>query len=64
MRNPNRIPPFLQAFEALWREYPDLRFGQLCFAIAGTEDTFYWEEEKWLTKIAEARESLANATRT
>jgi len=53
MRDPNRIKPTLEAVEKLWRKYPDLRLGQLLWAIAQgdlynmeDEQTIEWSEKE------------------
>lgn len=44
-RDPDRIAPFLAAVEALWRRYPDMRFGQLVANVL-PRDPFYVEDEE------------------
>ena len=55
MRDPNRISPLLAEFEALWKQHPDLRFGQLVIILqgrlGGTLDPFYTEDEEMLDVI-------------
>jgi uncharacterized protein YihD (DUF1040 family) len=55
MRNPNRIEPLLEELEILWKENPDLRFGQLVYAtsqeIGYSIDIFYPEDGYWLNAI-------------
>lgn len=54
MRNPDRIKPFLEKIEDLWKNnVPDWRFGQLMFNFLSQvdEDPFFWEEEKFLEKL-------------
>lgn len=46
MRNPNRIPKVLNAFQALWETCPDMRFFQLIEFVKGMEDLFYLEDDK------------------
>ena len=36
-RNPDRIPEVLDAVEDRWEESPDLRLGQLLWAVCGTD---------------------------
>lgn len=52
MRDPKRIPIFLDTLQALWEQHPDLRFHQLLSWIAhetrmdtGLADTFYVEDD-------------------
>lgn len=53
MRDVDRIKPFLEDIEKIWKEKcPDWRFGQLMFNfICESGDPFYWEEEKFLTEL-------------
>ena len=49
----------LSSLERLWREYPDLRLGQLMMNLAHTGpsvDLFNIEDEDLATRIEEARE--------
>lgn len=55
MRNPNRITPVLGAIETYWRQHPDLRLGQLLWALAG-KDPFHVEDDFF---EGEARERAA-----
>lgn len=54
-RDPNRIPQFMRMFEALWKQYPDMRFGQLFMDLSrepgGFADTWNWEEDDWLLRM-------------
>ena len=50
MRDKNRIHPFLEKLEEIWKENPDLRFGQLIVCTLG-EDPFYIEDDKALDVI-------------
>ena len=59
MRDPARIPKFLALFEELWKQDPDMRFGQMVSWLAvGTslldpDNDIFWdmEESEWLTAI-------------
>lgn len=53
MRDKKRIKPFLETIEKLWLYYPDYRFGQLIYLMAGEigRDIFFPEEEEWIDKI-------------
>lgn len=58
MRDPDRIDPFLEALGTLWKKFPDWRFGQLVMNLSRDEnnefpDTWEWEEDAWLERIAE-----------
>lgn len=54
MRDPKRITPFLQEFAMLWRQFPDLRFGQFLHNLLNEMgDPFYFEEEKFLKEAKE-----------
>ena len=51
-RNPNRLYKFYDELRRIHMTYsPDLRFGQLMFAIFGAEDIFYLEEDEVLKRI-------------
>ena len=53
LRDPNRIKPFLENLEKLWLRYPDYRFGQLIYLLAGEigQDIFFPEEGAWINAI-------------
>ena len=53
MRDINRIEPFLDKLKELWLRYPDMRFGQIIYLLAGEiqRDIFFPEEQEWLDKI-------------
>jgi len=55
MRNPERIDPFLQKLNQLWKSYPDLRFGQLIENVldhaVGTSSLFFIEDEPFSKAI-------------
>lgn len=51
-RDPNRLYDFYDELRRIHMEYvPDWRFGQLMYNIFGTEDIFYYEEDKALKRI-------------
>ena len=53
-RNPNRIAPFMNRLETLWKEEcPDWRFGQLISNIQTYigHDIFYLEEDEMMEFI-------------
>lgn len=47
MRDPNRIPEFLDELERVWSQVPDCRFGQLVVNVLGV-DPFYVEDDEAL----------------
>lgn len=47
MRDPNRIPEFMDELERVWSQVPDWRFGQLVVNVLGI-DPFYIEDDKAL----------------
>ena len=52
MRDVDRIHPFLQDFENVWKSYPDMRFGQLVEVIAGADnDIFSIEDNEYLKRM-------------
>lgn len=52
MRDPKRIKPLLEKIEKVWNYYPDLRFGQLCVGIFGSEDKmFNMEDDEFEKKL-------------
>lgn len=50
MRNPDRIPEVLDAVEERWHESPDLRLGQLLFAVADG-DPFSLEDDDLMAAL-------------
>ena len=71
MRNPNRIPKVLQAFEEVWTQYPDIRFWQILpvlqsyvNAVNGqpqNSDLFYLEDDEFLKILEKYKEELKDA---
>lgn len=61
-RDENRIEPFLEVLRKVWKESPDLRFGQLVSNALG-KNSFYLEDDKALERIEEfsSRQSLLSA---
>lgn len=53
MRDINRIDPFLAELGNMWKEMPDLRFGQIIYILADKlgRDIFFPEESEWLNEI-------------
>ena len=56
MRDINRIEPLLKEFEELWKQYPDLRFGQLVYILTYDKDLFNIEDDEML-KLIQNRKS-------
>jgi hypothetical protein len=49
MREPERISRILKLIEKNWVQYPDLRLGQLLYAVGGSElenNLYYFEDDK------------------
>ena len=59
MRDVNRIKPFLKELGDMWKEMPDLRFGQIIYLLADEigRDIFFPEDKEWLEKINKVREN-------
>lgn len=54
MRDINRIKPFLEKIEEIWKKYPDLRFGQLVNNVFGEQPAlFYYLEDFEIIEIIE-----------
>ena len=51
MRDPKRIEPFLKTIEEIWKENPDLRFGQLIDNAIRAEYLYYIEDDKALSAL-------------
>jgi len=53
MRDPNRIDEIIEASHDCWKQYPDLRLGQLIYNLnkSGNSDVFFPEDDKWLEWI-------------
>lgn len=56
MRDPGRIDPFLAALGDVWKDHPDMRFGQLVMNLSREEDntfpdTWEWEDDEWVTRM-------------
>ena len=53
MRNPNRINMYMELLTRIWKEFPDLRFGQLLANMLGfiqqetQKDIFFIEDEEF-----------------
>ncbi len=49
MRNIDRIDPFIERLKEVWKQHPDLRFGQIVafIELSGSfDDIFYVEDDK------------------
>lgn len=53
MRDPNRIPKYMDELAALWAKYPDLRFSQLIvnFLSCQGSDMYYVEDEEFFKQL-------------
>ena len=51
MRDPKRIDPFLKTIEKIWKENPDLRFGQLIENAIRAEYLYYIEDDQALRAL-------------
>ena len=55
MRDEKRIQPFLKKFEEVWKQNPDLRFGQLVDILWGDNhsesELFYLEDDEFLEAL-------------
>jgi len=62
MRDPDRIKFTLEKPEAVWKEHPDLRLGQLIMVIAMTGEhnpkLFNLEDDKFLKLLNERKKLL------
>jgi len=59
MRDKARMKPFLEQIEEVWKEVPDLRFGQLMYNFFQENgDPFYWEEDVFIKKLKEYINSI------
>lgn len=51
IRNPERIEPICDALAEYWCEHPDLRLGQLIFALSYGPDPFYNEDMRFIDRL-------------
>ncbi len=53
MRDINRIKPTLKKIEEIWKQYPDLRLGQLLenVSMEYNSSLFFMEDEDLLRKL-------------
>ena len=54
MRNINRIRPFLDELEKIWRKNPDLRFTQLVMNVLDGPGAYYIEDAEALYALKQA----------
>lgn len=56
-RDPDRINTVLEELEKYWKDYPDLRLGQLIFILSSKhrniDDPFYMEDDELLRTLKE-----------
>ena len=50
-RDPRRIKEVLSKVETVWKQYPDLRLGQLLLNVCGSNDLFMMEDEKLMERL-------------
>ena len=50
-RDVGRITTVLSAVETVWKQYPDMRLGQLLINVCGKSDLFSVEDEKMLERL-------------
>jgi hypothetical protein len=57
MRDPGRIPEVLAEIERVWKDYPDMRLGQLIVNVTGISDPYFVENDKLLECLTNWKES-------
>ena len=50
-RDVGRIREILAKLERVWRQYPDMRLGQLLINVCGKTDLFMIEDEEVLVRL-------------
>lgn len=50
-RRPERIQEILSKIETIWKQYPDMRLGQLLLNVCGNCDFFSMEDEELLKRL-------------
>lgn len=53
MRKEDRIDPMLERLGKVWKEYPDLRLGQLILNVARDPMLYYLEDEELIKTLEE-----------
>ena len=59
MRDPNRIDEFCDKLRAVWKDNPDLRFGQMVmniYQLVGNTSFYYLEDDKALQIMRDGTE--------
>jgi len=51
MRNPDRIDDILNRIKVIWKEYPDLRLGQLICNMVSERILYFVEDEDLIDAI-------------
>lgn len=55
MRDPARIDSLLKRLALLWKQWPDLRLGQLIVVLAESEDNVFYKEDDDLLEVINSR---------
>ena len=63
MRNKERIRPLLERLEAVWKEHPDLRLGQLILNVVKDPALYYLEDEEIVSSIEEFYSTIDSASK-
>jgi uncharacterized protein YihD (DUF1040 family) len=58
MRNKERIDEILGLLSNYWKQYPDLRFGQIAVIISNQNDPFYVEDDVIIKRLQEEIEII------
>ena len=53
MRDKYRIDAILNQVQEIWKNYPDLRLGQLLLNVARDPELYYIEDEELIKKLKE-----------
>lgn len=53
MRSKERIDPVLERLKRIWKEYPDLRLGQLILNVVRDPALYYLEDEEIVERLEE-----------
>lgn len=59
MRDPNRIDNVLAAIGNVWKQYPDLRLGQLLSNVYHDPALYYVEDDKLVEEVQNYYDELA-----
>lgn len=52
-RDPDRIPLIMKQLEEIWRQFPDLRLGQILISAIGDKDLFNIEDKDLIAQVEE-----------